>query len=87
LKTAKKSAATGSALKGKATEKESTLDESEVSLLQAKLKSLREENIDINREYRETKRENEFLEKNLIEVKMQWATLDHENEEIALKLK
>lgn len=68
------------------TDSSSILDESEMALLQERVKALREENIDLHKDNREKTKENDFLEKNLIEVKMQWATMDHENEELSHKL-
>lgn len=48
---------------------------------------MREENIDITDNLKELEKENENLEKLLIEAKMHWADLDLENEELAFRLK
>jgi hypothetical protein len=62
-------------------------DESEHALIKEKLKALREENISFNKEIVHLTAENENLEKNLVEAKMNWAELDMENDQLAFKLK
>lgn len=56
-------------------------------MLREKIKALREENISYTQQAKKSKEEQESLEKYLVEAKMNWANLDMENDELAMKLK
>lgn len=58
-----------------------------MQLLKEKLKALREENLKLIEQGKSVSREKDQIEGQLVEAKMQWATLDMENDELAVRLK